>query len=205
VQLPGQARPVSLDVPWLLSFLATGDPTATVQGVDDLQAQYAIQFGVGDYTPWIPVAYWTFRLMIGFGVLATAAAAWVLWRTRRGRDLEPGGRGWSALADRWLARFLPAIPALPAAAATAGWLFTETARQPWLVFGLFRTADGVSPTLTPVELVASLAGFAVVCGVLAVVWVRLVLHVSRAGLVDLHPAPAQDTDDAEAALLEPSY
>ncbi len=78
-------------------------------------------------------------------------------------------------------------------------------RPPWLVFGLFRTADGFSPTLTPVELVASLAGFAVVYGVLAVVWVRLVLHVSRAGLVDLHPAPAQDTDEAEAALLEPSY
>lgn len=202
VQLPGQAQPVSLDVPWLLSFLATGDPTATVQGIDDLQAQYATQFGAGHYTPWIPVAYWTFRLMIGFGVLATAVAAWVLWRTRRGRDLEPAGRGWFALADRWLVRFLPVIPALPAAAATVGWLFTETARQPWLVFGLFRTADGVSPTLTPTELVASLAGFALVYGVLAVVWVRLVLHVSRAGLVDLHPEPVPDEDPA---VLEPSY
>jgi cytochrome bd ubiquinol oxidase subunit I len=202
VALPGQTQPVSLDIPWLLSFLATGNPTATVQGIDDLQARYAVQFGAGNYTPWIPVAYWTFRLMIGFGVLATAVAAWVLWRTRKGRDLEPAGRGWFALADRWLVRFLPVIPALPAAAATFGWLFTETARQPWLVFGLFRTADGVSPTLTPVELVASLAGFALVYGVLAVVWVRLVLHVSRAGLVDLAPDPVPDEDPA---LLEPSY
>jgi cytochrome d ubiquinol oxidase subunit I len=202
VQLPGQAQPSSLDIPWLLSFLATGDPTATVRGIDDLQAQYAAQFGAGNYTPWIPVAYWTFRLMIGFGVLATAVAAWVLWRTRRGRDLEPSGRGWFALADRWLVRVLVVIPALPAAAATFGWLFTETARQPWLVFGLFRTADGVSPTLTTTELALSLAGFALVYGVLAVVWVRLVLHVSRADLVDLHPEPSADTDDA---VLEPSY
>lgn len=202
VQLPGQTQPVSLDIPWLLSFLATGDPTATVRGIDDLQAQYAAQFGAGDYTPWIPVAYWTFRLMIGFGVLATVVAAWVLWRTRKGRDLEPTGRGWLALGDRWLLRFLPVVPALPALAATVGWLFTETARQPWLVFGLFRTADGVSPTLTPVELVASLAGFALVYGVLAVVWVRLVLHVSRAELADLHPAP---TPDEDLAVLEPSY
>ena len=201
VQLPGQEQPWSLDVPWLLSFLATGDPTATVQGIDDLQAQYATQFGAGNYTPWIPVAYWTFRLMIGFGVLATVVAAWVLWRTRRGRDLEPDGRGWYPFADRWLTRLLPVIPALPAAAATVGWLFTETARQPWLVFGLFRTADGVSPTLTPTELVASLAGFALVYGVLAVVWVRLVLHVSRGDLVDLHPDPAPDEDP----VLEPSY
>jgi cytochrome d ubiquinol oxidase subunit I len=203
VQLPGQAQPTSLDIPWLLSFLATGDPTATVAGIDDLQAQYAAQFGPGNYTPWIPVAYWTFRLMIGFGVLATAVAAWVLWRTRRGRDLEPTGRGWFALGDRWLMRFLPVIPALPAAAATVGWLFTETARQPWLVFGLFRTADGVSPTLTPTELAVSLAGFALVYGVLAVVWVRLVLHVSRADLVDLHPDPAPAPDDDP--VLEPSY
>jgi cytochrome d ubiquinol oxidase subunit I len=204
VQLPGHAQPVSLDIPWLLSFLATGDPTATVQGIDDLQAQYATQFGAGNYTPWIPVAYWTFRLMIGFGVLATAVAAWVLWRTRRGRDLEPAGRGWFALGDRWLVRFLPVIPALPAAAATVGWLFTETARQPWLVFGLFRTADGVSPTLTPTELVASLAGFALVYGVLAVVWVRLVVHVSRGGLVDLVPEQAE-TNPAESVVPEPSY
>jgi cytochrome bd ubiquinol oxidase subunit I len=206
VQLPGHAQPWSLDIPWLLSFLATGDPTATVQGIDDLQVQYATQFGPGNYTPWIPVAYWTFRLMIGFGVLATVVAAWVLWRTRRGRDLEPEGRGWFPVADRSLMRLLPVIPALPAAAATFGWLFTETARQPWLVFGLFRTTDGVSPTLTPIELWASLAGFALVYGVLAVVWVRLVLHVSRGDLVDLHPQPdgaPDDTDDVTA--LEPSY
>jgi cytochrome bd ubiquinol oxidase subunit I len=207
VQLPGHAQPTSLDIPWLLSVLATGDPTATVQGIDDLQAQYVAAFGPGNYTPWIPVAYWTFRLMIGLGVLATAVAAWVLWRTRRGRDLEPTGRGWSALGDRWLMRFLPVIPALPAAAATVGWLFTETARQPWLVFGLFRTADGVSPTLTPTELGLSLAGFALVYGVLAVVWVRLVLHVSRADLVDLHPDPATapDDEDEHEPVLEPSY
>jgi cytochrome d ubiquinol oxidase subunit I len=205
VALPGHARPTSLDIPWLLSFLATGDPTATVRGIDDLQAQYAAQFGPGDYTPWIPVAYWTFRLMIGLGVLATAVAAWVLWRTRRGRDLEPAGRGWFALADRWLVRFLPVIPALPAAAATVGWLFTETARQPWLVFGLFRTADGVSPTLTPAELAVSLAGFALVYGVLAVVWVRLVLHVSRADLVDLQPDAAETPADEDDPVLEPSY
>ncbi len=203
VALPGHAQPTSLDIPWLLSFLATGDPTATVQGIDDLQAQYVAQFGPGDYTPWIPVAYWTFRLMIGLGVLATAVAAWVLWRTRKGRDLEPTGRGWFALGDRWLMRFLPVVPALPAAAATVGWLFTETARQPWLVFGLFRTADGVSPTLTPTELGLSLAGFALVYGVLAVVWVRLVLHVSRADLVDLHPDPVE-ADDPDP-VLEPSY
>ncbi len=197
-QLPGWSEPWSLDVPWLLSFLATGDPTATVQGIDDLQRQYELQFGPGDYTPWIPVAYWTFRLMIGLGVVATAVAAYVLWRTRRGREFTPA---W--FADRWLLRFLWTLPVLPTAAATFGWLFTETARQPWLVFGLFQTRDGVSPTLTPVELVASLAGFALVYGVLAVVWVRLVLHVSRREPTPLHPAP--EKQETPEPALEMSY
>lgn len=198
IQLPGMEQPWSIDVPWLLSFLATGDPTATVQGIDDLQRQYELQFGPGNYTPWIPVAYWTFRLMIGLGVLATGVAAYVLWRTRRGRDFSPA---W--FADRWLLRFLWVLPVLPTAAATFGWLFTETARQPWLVFGLFQTRDGVSPTLTPVELVASLAGFALVYGVLAVVWVRLVLHVSRREPAPLHPAP--ETPETPEPVLEMSY
>ncbi|GAA4923907.1 cytochrome bd-I ubiquinol oxidase subunit 1 apoprotein [Actinomycetospora succinea] len=199
VGAPGAKEPFfSLDVPWLLSFVATGDPTGTVQGIDDLQAQYTAQFGPGDYVPVVPMAYWSFRLMIGFGVLATIVAAWVLWRTRRGRGLAPG-TGLSGSADRWLLRLLWTVPVLPALAATAGWLFTETARQPWLVFGLFRTADGVSPGLTPIELAASLAGFALVYGVLAVVWVRLMLRIARAS--DDAPVPVDEPDRP----LVPSY
>ena len=203
VGAPGQKEPFfSLDVPWLLSFLVKGDPTATVQGIDDLQAQYVAQFGPGEYVPVVPVAYWSFRLMIGFGVLAAAVGAWVLWRTRKGRSLQPGA-GLSGLADRWLLRGLWAVPVLPALAATAGWLFTESARQPWLVFGLFRTADGVSPGLTAGEITASLAGFALVYGVLAVVWVRLVLRVARTTGDD--PAPAEDAGDEPERVLVPSY
>jgi cytochrome bd ubiquinol oxidase subunit I len=206
VGAPGQKEPFfSLDVPWLLSFLVAGDPTATVQGLDDLQAQYVAQFGPGEYVPVVPVAYWSFRLMIGFGMLAAAVGAWVLLRTRRGRALAPGA-GLSGMADRWLLRGLWAVPVLPALAATAGWLFTESARQPWLVFGLFRTADGVSPGLTAGELIASLAGFALVYGVLAAVWVRLVLRVARTAGDD--PAPtADDADDADEPerVLVPSY
>ena len=198
---PGSHEPAfSLDVPWLLSVLATGDPTATVRGIDDLQAQYAAQFGPGNYTPWIPVAYWSFRAMIGLGVLATALAAWVLWRTRRGRDLIATAPGWAGLADRALLRTLWLLPLLPTAAATFGWIFTETARQPWLVFGLFRTSDGVSPTLTAGELALSLAGFALVYGALALVWVRLVLHIAR------HDLPAAASVEAAAAPEPvPSY
>jgi cytochrome bd ubiquinol oxidase subunit I len=158
----------SLEIPWLLSILAKGSPTATVQGIDDLQAQYAAQFGPGDYVPMIPVAFWSFRLMIGAGMLAALVAAYYLWRTRGGR-----------VAPARLTRWLPWIPLLPAAANTLGWIFTETARQPWIAFGVSTVAEGISPGLTAAEVLASLIGFAVVYGVLAVAWFRVVRHLAR--------------------------
>ncbi|MBU2669410.1 cytochrome ubiquinol oxidase subunit I [Actinoplanes bogorensis] len=169
--VPGYA----LEVPWLLSILAKGDPNATVQGIDDLQAQYAAAYGPGSYVPMIPVAFWTFRLMIGVGMLAMVVAAFYLWRTRRGRT-----------APRWLTRWLPLIPLLPTAANTFGWIFTETARQPWIAFGISKTADGISPGLTSSEVIVSLAGFTVVYGVIAVVWLRLVRHLARQPLAGAH-------------------
>ncbi|WP_250037481.1 cytochrome ubiquinol oxidase subunit I [Paractinoplanes maris] len=165
----------SLEIPWLLSILAKGNPNATVQGIDDLQARYAAEFGPGSYVPMIPVAFWTFRLMIGIGMLAALLGALYLWRTRKGRE-----------APRWLTRWLPLIPLLPTAANSFGWIFTETARQPWIAFGISKVADGISPGLTSSEVIASLAGFTLVYGVVAVVWLRLVRHLARQPLA---PAP----------------
>jgi len=188
----------SLDIPYLLSILAAGDPMATVQGIDELQAQYVQLYGPGSYVPWVPVAYWSFRLMIGAGVLVAAIAALMLWRTRNGRALDRGRR-----LDSWVMGSLPLVPLLPLAANTFGWVFTETARQPWLAFGLFFTRDGVSPGLTEAEVLASLIGFGVLYGILAVIWTRLMLHLARQ---ELSPDPdAPVPDDAPAATGAPSY
>lgn len=197
----------SLDIPYLLSILATGDPTATVQGIDELQAQYVELYGPGSYIPWVPVAYWSFRLMIGIGMLTSVIAALVLWRTRRMRPLTRDGRG----ADdgrkdrigRLLLTSLPVVPLLPLAANTFGWIFTETARQPWLAFGLFLTRDGVSPGLTEAEVLASLLGFGLLYGILAVIWTRLVLHLARQDLSADPDAPASTNRDHVGSA--PSY
>ncbi|PRY32270.1 cytochrome ubiquinol oxidase subunit I [Pseudosporangium ferrugineum] len=186
---PGAGEPfLSIEIPRLLSILAKGGPGATVQGIDDLQAQYTAQFGPGSYVPMIPVAFWSFRLMIGIGMLAAAVAAYYLWSTRGARRTHP-----------LLRRFLPLIPVLPAAANTFGWIFTETARQPWLAFGISRVADGISPGLTRGEVLGSLIGFAVVYGVLAVVWLRLVRHLSRLPLAP-EPTPTPGAERVPAPV-----
>lgn len=167
------SRPVfQIDVPSVLSFLATGDFSSTVQGVNDLQAQYEVEFGPGDYTPNIPLAYWSFRLMIGFGALAALFALITLWRMRRGGSLPKG---------RWFLPAMISLPFMPLIANSFGWIFTESGRQPWLVFGLIRTEDGVSPVVSAGAVLFTMIVFTLLYGVLAFIEVGLVLKVIKNG------------------------
>ena len=178
--LDGRQELFSIRIPDLLSLLATGDPNGKVEGINDIQAAYqASSTGPGDYVPYVPVTYWTFRLMIGLGVLAAAAAAWLLWCLRRGR--RPVGRLRRRGGDR---------PAVPAACwpTRFGWIFTEMGRQPWIVFGLMQTSAGVTPgRRSAFEVLLTLVVFTLLYGGLAVVEVGLLLRRIRAGLPEAHP------------------
>jgi cytochrome d ubiquinol oxidase subunit I len=137
----------------------------------------------------VPLAYWTFRLMIGVGMASGAIALWLLWATRKGRA-----------PAKWLIWVVAPLPLLPLVANCFGWIFTETGRQPWLVFGLLPTASGVSPGTTAGEVITSLVGFTVLYGVLAVVEVKLMLRTIRGGLAGTDaPAPGSEPDDSESA------
>jgi cytochrome d ubiquinol oxidase subunit I len=184
--LDGTKELWSIRVPNVLSYLATGDFNGRVEGINDLQAAYEEQYGPGDYRPSIPIAYWSFRLMIGFGALAALIALWMLWSLRGGR-LRPG---------RWLLRSALLLPLLPLAANSLGWIFTEMARQPWIVFGLMPTAAGVSPGTSAAEVGITLVGFTLVYGVLAAVEVSLLLRRIRRGLPDVRELPEPGPEPA---------
>jgi len=188
--LDGSREVYSLEVPQLLSYLATGDTDARVEGINDLQAEYEETYGPGDYSPNIPVAYWTFRAMITAGFLAMIAGVWMLWATRRGR----------MPTSRWLLRTAIVLPFLPLFANSFGWIFTEMGRQPWVVFGLMPTSAGVSPGTTAAEAATTLIGFTVVYGVLALIEVKLLLTYIRDGLPDVEPTSSSDDDDLDAPL-----
>jgi cytochrome d ubiquinol oxidase subunit I len=170
--LDGSRSVFQIGLPGVLSFMSTGDVNGTVEGINDLQAKYEKQYGVGDYKPNIPLAYWGFRLMIGFGAIASLFALMVLWRMRKGG--VPTNAKW----------FLPAMlsmPFLPILSNSFGWIFTETARQPWVVFGLFQTADGVSPTVTAGEILFTMITFTALYGVLAVIEFKLLIRAIQVG------------------------
>ena len=161
----------SIRVPNVLSFLATGSFDGKVEGINDLQVELERLYGPGDYTPNTPVTYWTFRWMMGAGFLAAGAAAWFLFAMRKGR--VPG---------RFAVATAVALPFLPLAANSFAWMFTEIGRQPWIVYGLMRTAFGVSPTSTTFDVLVTMIGFTVLYGGLAVVMVGLVVRRVKAGL-----------------------
>lgn len=192
--LDGSRELYAIKIPHLLSILSTGDPNGTVHGINDIQAQYATQYGPGSYTPIIPVTYWSFRLMIGLGIAAAAIAAWALWATRRGRT--PG--------SRHLMRAGLILPLLPLAANSFGWIFTEMGRQPWVVFGEMLTRDGVSRTVSLTEVLTSFATFTLVYAVLAVIEVKLLIRYAKKGLPEADP-PAEPTDHTTDRPLAFAY
>jgi cytochrome d ubiquinol oxidase subunit I len=178
--LDGSEEIFSVKIPGLLSFLATGSWDGKVEGINPLREQYeqtygedpgATYYSPGDYTPIIPLTYWTFRLMIGLGLAAAAGAALILWATRK--DRIPTRRWWV-----WLA---VAMPLLPVAGNAFGWIFTEMGRQPWVVFGLMTTELGVSPGVSTTEAWISLLALTLLYAVLAVIEIGLMLKFIRKG------------------------
>ncbi len=162
---------VDISIPSGLSILATNHPGGTVKGINAVQAEEVARYGPGNYVPVVGVTYWAFRLMIGFGVLAGLIAFLVLVQWRRGRLTD----------SRWLLKAATWTVALPLLANTAGWLFTEMGRQPWLVYGLLKTSAGVSTNVSNATVAITLIGFSALYGVLGVIAARLFIRTARQG------------------------
>jgi cytochrome d ubiquinol oxidase subunit I len=162
---------IDLKIPDGLSVLATDHTNGAVQGINQMQAAEQAKYGPGNYIPIVGLAYWCFRLMIGFGILAGLVGAGLAVQWYRGR----------LLTSRRLLRLATWTVALPLMANTAGWLFTETARQPWLVYGLLKTKAGVSPNVSTTTVAFTLVGFVALYGILGVIAARLFIRTARQG------------------------
>jgi len=179
-----------IEIPGLLSFLATNSFTAEVKGINQIQAQEQQTYGSGNYTPDVRLAYWSMRVMAYLGTLAAALAIWgaVLVRRRR------------LVGSRWFQRAALGGIALPFLANFAGWILTETARQPWIVYGLQRTAQGVSTTSSTAMVGLSLAVFVGLYTALAVVDFWLMRRYAR-----LDPPEIVEVPIGEVPVPAPQY
>jgi cytochrome d ubiquinol oxidase subunit I len=180
--LDGSKAVFQLGIPSVLSFMSTGDFNGVVEGINDLETMYDEKYGAGDYTPNVPLAYWSFRLMIGFGVIAALFVFLALWQMRRGGT--PKGK--------WFGPAMYSLPFLPLLANSFGWIFTETARQPWAVFSLIKTEDGVSAVVSAGAVLFTMIVFTLLYGVLAFIEFGLILKVIKNG-----PTEELDYEDPE--------
>ncbi|MCX5890814.1 MAG: cytochrome ubiquinol oxidase subunit I, partial [Deltaproteobacteria bacterium] len=150
-------------IPGLLSLLAYHTPTATVKGLKDFPKEER---------PPVTLTFVAFRLMVGLGLLFGVLTVWG-WFKRKKLESSPA----------FLKVMLYAMP-LPYIALQAGWIVTEVGRQPWIVYGLMKTSDAVSP-IAASQVAATLVAFIAVYSLLGAVAFYLVSKHARRG-----PEPA---------------
>ncbi len=164
-----QTPSFDIEIPGLLSFLATNSFDGQVVGINELQSQAEQQYGPGNYVPDIRLVYWSMRVMAYLGTLSVLLAlwgGWLLWR----KKLE---------GAKWFQRAALAGIALPFLSNFAGWILTEAGRQPWVAYGLLKTEDAVSGSVSAWTVGLSLGVFISLYTVLGLVDLYLMRRYAR--------------------------
>jgi cytochrome d ubiquinol oxidase subunit I len=152
----------ALNIPGLVSFLSFRDVNAEVRGLKSFPKELR---------PPVWPTFWSFRLMAGLGTAMIFICLLGVYYSRK-----------DDFADRtlFLKLALLALP-MPYIAGQLGWIVAEVGRQPWIVYGVLKTADAVSKAVSPAQVVASLLGFTLLYGGLAVVDSILLVKYARRG------------------------
>lgn len=164
----------ALGIPKMLSFLAFGSGNAVVPGLKS--------FPPDDRPPVIPV-FLSFRAMLGFGLLFLLLTLICFIIAVRDRTEE----------NRFFLRLMIYAIPLPFIAAELGWIVAEVGRQPWIVYGVLKTSDAVSKSITSSQVLGSLIGFVLLYGLLAFADIFMLAHYSRKG-----------PDEDLSSILKPS-
>jgi cytochrome d ubiquinol oxidase subunit I len=152
----------ALKVPKMLSYLAFHDSNAEVKGLKE--------FAKEDRPP-VMLTFLSFRLMVGLGFLFILLSFLSVILSRKG-DME---------SKPFFLKIMFFSLILPYIGVQIGWIVAEVGRQPWIVYGLLKTADAVSKSIDTTQVVASLAGFTLFYGFLAVIDVYLLTKYAKKG------------------------
>jgi cytochrome d ubiquinol oxidase subunit I len=163
----------AIEVPYGLSILAYGDPNATVKGLNEFRA---------DERPPVAVVHIAFQIMVACGVAMMLIALWGGWRYLRAR------RNQRWLESKWFLRLLVVAAPLGFVAIETGWVVTEVGRQPWIVYGVMRTSEAVTPMP---GLIVPFVTFTLLYILLAIVTVWLLLRQVAASPPAFEPEPKE--------------
>jgi cytochrome d ubiquinol oxidase subunit I len=159
-----------ISIPNGLSLLATHTLHGRVSGLKEFPRENR---------PSVPLLFLTFRIMIGIGTLLVLVMAWGFFLWRKGRLFGYRPFLWTLLI----------IHPLGFLAVETGWITTEAGRQPWLVYGLMRTAEGISP-IPPGNVIWSLSLFLIIFAAIGSIYAYFVLKTIRRGPDVSSPIPA---------------
>ena len=155
-------------IPYMFSFMVHNSFHGEIKGINDLQRESMEKYGSGNYIPDVKGMFWSFRIMIAVGGLMLIVVVI------------------TAIVSRlnvknyfcWL-KILPLLIPLPFIANSVGWYIVEAGRQPWIVVGLQRTAQALSPNLTPDEVFLTLIGFTAIYLFLAILAIFAAINFIR--------------------------
>ena len=140
-----------ITIPYMFTIMVHDGPSGEVRGINDLQKEAVQKYGEGDYRPHVTMLFYSFRAMVGAGFFMVLVSLVVLYLTKKEQ----------ILSAKKLLYALPWLVVIPFIANSCGWIVAEMGRQPWIVVGLQKTADAVSPNLTAGEIWFTMIGFTV--------------------------------------------
>jgi cytochrome bd ubiquinol oxidase subunit I len=178
-----QTPSFDIEIPGLLSFLATNSFDGEVVGINEVQSQYEREYGPGNYVPDVRLVYWSMRVMAYLGTLLVLLALWGAWLLRK-QKLDDA---------KWFQRAALAAIALPFLSNFAGWILTEAGRQPWVAYGLLKTEDAVSSTVSTWTVGLSLGAFASLYAILGVTDFYLMRRYARLDPPEVEPGDEEGT------------
>ncbi|WP_025783733.1 cytochrome ubiquinol oxidase subunit I [Sporosarcina sp. D27] len=160
-----------IEIPYLLSYLSYNEFSGKVLGMESLEKQMIEKYGEGDYIPPVKTTFWSFRIMAGTGgalVVASLLGLFLLFRKK-------------IAATTWYLKVMIPVIFLPFIGNSFGWIMSEIGRQPWVVNGLMKTADGVSPNVSAGQILFSLISFSTIYAILGIIMVILFVKVIQRG------------------------
>ncbi|MBT3321517.1 MAG: cytochrome ubiquinol oxidase subunit I [Anaerolineae bacterium] len=165
----------SIRIPALLSFMTYNRPYGEIKGINQLQEEFVQTYGPGDYVPPVALNYWSFRAMIGAGgAMILLAFLGVLWSKENKFD----GKKELYLKVMVYAAVLPYL------AVSTGWILTETGRWPWIVYGLQKIEDAVSPNVPAWNVAFSLGLMAIIYTIFTIVAYKLAIKYGTGEIED---------------------